>query len=133
MSYLVANIPPVEVFIDKKFLYDFQKDESGNYLGDGEWEKGHWVSVKSIPNRALLFETYVDKFGFPYLHYSREEQTWVNEFFLFDIKTKTMYISDLVKFDLNKKYGKGYIDNVLLTVVNYWFNKTYKLEVKEIE
>ena len=43
-----------------------------------------------------------DKFGFPYLHYSREEQTWVNEFFLFDIKTKTMYISDLVKFDLNK-------------------------------
>jgi hypothetical protein len=74
-----------------------------------------------------------DKFGFPYLHYSREEQTWVNEFFLFDIKTKTMYISDLVKFDLNKKYGKGYIDNVLLTVVNYWFKKTYKLEVIEVE
>ncbi len=66
MSYLVANIPPVEVFIDKKFLYDFQKDESGKYLGDGEWEKGHWVSVKSIPNRALLFETYVDKFGAVY-------------------------------------------------------------------
>jgi hypothetical protein len=74
-----------------------------------------------------------DKFGFPYLHYSREEQTWVNEFFLFDIKTNTMYISDLVKFDLNKKFGKGYIDNVLLTVVNYWFKKTYKLEVIEVE
>jgi hypothetical protein len=44
-----------------------------------------------------------------------------------------MYISDLVKFDLNKKYGKGYIDNVLLTVVNHWFKKTYKLEVNEVE
>jgi hypothetical protein len=66
MSYLVANIPPIEVLIDKRFLYDFQKDEKGNYLGDGEWEKGHWVSVKSIPNRALLFETYIDAFGAVY-------------------------------------------------------------------
>jgi hypothetical protein len=29
MSYLIANIPPVEVFIDKKFLYDFQTDDNG--------------------------------------------------------------------------------------------------------
>ena len=66
MSYLVANISPIEVYVDKKFLYDFQKDENGNYLGDGEWERGHWVSVKSIPNRALLFETYIDSFGAVY-------------------------------------------------------------------
>lgn len=63
MSYLVANIPPIEVLVDKKFLYDFQKDNDGNFLGDGEWEKGHWVTVKSIPNQALLFETYIDEFG----------------------------------------------------------------------
>ena len=66
MSYLVANVPPIEVWIDKRYLYDFQKDENGNLLGEGEWEKGHWVSVKSIPNRALLFETYIDKFGAVY-------------------------------------------------------------------
>lgn len=66
MSYLVANIPVIEVLVDKKFLYDFQKDKNGNYLGDGEWEKGHWLAVKSIPNRALLFETYIDKFGAVY-------------------------------------------------------------------
>jgi len=66
MSYLVANIPPIEVYIDKRFLYDFQKDEKGKLLGDGEWERGHWVSVKSIPNRALLFETYIDTFGAVY-------------------------------------------------------------------
>lgn len=63
MSYLIANIPPVEVFVDKKFLYDFQKDQNGKFLGDGEWEKGHWVTVKSVMNQALLFETYIDKFG----------------------------------------------------------------------
>lgn len=66
MSYLVANIPPIEVYVDKKFLYDFQTDSKGKLLGDGEWEKGHWVTVKSIPNRALLFETYIDKFGAVY-------------------------------------------------------------------
>ena len=37
MSYLLANIPPIEVYVDKRFLYDFQKDEKGNYLGEGEW------------------------------------------------------------------------------------------------
>jgi hypothetical protein len=63
VSYLVANIPTVEVWVDKKYLYDFQKDENGNLLGDGEWERGHWVTVKSIPNRALLFETYIDEYG----------------------------------------------------------------------
>ncbi len=74
-----------------------------------------------------------DKFGFPYLHYSREEQTWTNEFFLFDIKASTMFISDVVRYELYKKFGKDYIDQVLLKVINYWFNKTYKLEVKEVE
>lgn len=63
MAYLIANIPPIEVLVDKKFLYDFTLDQNGNYLGDNEWEKGHWVTVKSIPNQALLFETYIDKFG----------------------------------------------------------------------
>lgn len=74
-----------------------------------------------------------DKFGFPYMDYSREEQTWANEFFLFDIKTSVMYVSDQAKVELYKKFGKGYIDKVLLTVINYWFKNTYKLEVKEVE
>jgi len=66
MSYLVANIPAIEVYVDKRFLYDFQIDSKGKLLGEGEWERGHWVTVKSIPNRALLFETYIDKFGAVY-------------------------------------------------------------------
>ncbi len=66
MSYLIANIPPVEVLIDKRFLYDWQTDDTGKVMGEGEWERGHWVTVKSIPNRALLFETYIDRFGAVY-------------------------------------------------------------------
>jgi hypothetical protein len=66
MSYLIANIPPIEVLIDKRFLYDWQRDDTGKVMGDGEWERGHWVTVKSVPNRALLFETYIDRFGAVY-------------------------------------------------------------------
>lgn len=76
---------------------------------------------------------YIDNnFGFPYLHYSREEQTWVNEFFLFDIKTGIMYVSDATRNQLNNKFGKGYIDNVIFVVVSAWLKKIYNLEVKEI-
>jgi hypothetical protein len=73
-----------------------------------------------------------DKFGFPYLYYDKVEQTWHNEYFLFDIKTSTMYCSETVRFELNKKFGKGYIDNVILIVVSAWFKKGYKLPVKVI-
>jgi hypothetical protein len=63
MSFLVANIPAIEVYIDKRYLYDWQPGTDGKPLGEGEWETGHWVSVKSVPNRALLFETYIDRYG----------------------------------------------------------------------
>ena len=74
-----------------------------------------------------------DNFGFPYLYYDKVEQTWANEFFLFDIKSGTMYVSDETKEVLYKKYGKGYISQVLLKVVDAWFFKTYKLTVNTIE
>ena len=63
MSYLVANIPPIEVFIKKEFLYDFQKDEKGKLLGKGEFESAHWISTKSIPNQALYFESLIHDYG----------------------------------------------------------------------
>ena len=74
-----------------------------------------------------------DKFAFPYLYYDKVEQTWANEFFLFDIKSGTLYVSDEAKESLYKKYCKGYISQVLLKVVDAWFFKTYKLTVNTIE
>lgn len=63
MSYLVANIAPIEVFIRKEFLYDFQTDAKGKLLGINEFESAHWITTKSIPNQALYFESFVHEYG----------------------------------------------------------------------
>jgi len=63
MGYLVANIPPIEVFIRKEFLYDFQTDTKGKLLGINEFESAHWITTKSIPNQALYFESFVHEYG----------------------------------------------------------------------
>ena len=47
---LIATPPPIKVFVRKEFLYNFTK-------GHGEFIEGTWVSIKSIKNKALLFET----------------------------------------------------------------------------
>jgi len=73
-----------------------------------------------------------DKFSFPYLYYNKVEQKWANEFFLFDIKTSTMYVGDEVKSTLNQKFGEEFIEKIMLTVVNAWFSKMYKLKIREI-
>ena len=52
MSFLVANIPPVKVWVKKQYLYDHQK-------GHGDYVEGIWATVKSIQGRALYFETYI--------------------------------------------------------------------------
>ena len=59
MSYLVANLPPLECYVRKEYLYDFEK-------GYGEFEPCYWVSVKSIKGRALYFESYLTNYGAVY-------------------------------------------------------------------
>ena len=56
MAFLVANLPPVKVFVKKQYLYDHQK-------GHGEFVEGVWISCKSIQGRALYFETYLPEYG----------------------------------------------------------------------
>ena len=56
MSFLVANIPPIKVFVKKQYLYDHQK-------GHGEFVEGIWATVKSIQGRALYFETYLPEYA----------------------------------------------------------------------
>ena len=52
MTTLVANVPPVKVWVRAEYLYDFQK-------GHGEYVPGYWVTCKSLTGRALYFETYL--------------------------------------------------------------------------
>ena len=59
MSYLVANLPPIQCFIKKEYLYDFEK-------GHGEFEPCYWLTVKSIRGKALYFESYLTNYGAVY-------------------------------------------------------------------
>jgi hypothetical protein len=56
MSYLVSNLPPIQCYIKKEYLYDLQK-------GFGEFEPCVWVSVKSIKGRALYIESLISNYG----------------------------------------------------------------------
>jgi hypothetical protein len=56
MAFLVANVPPVKVYVKKQYLYDHQK-------GHGEFVEGVWATVKSIQGRALYFETYLPEYA----------------------------------------------------------------------
>jgi hypothetical protein len=56
MSFLVAPLPPENVFVRKEFLYDHQK-------GHGEFTPGIWISVKSTQYKALYFETLLTEYG----------------------------------------------------------------------
>ena len=56
MAALICNLPSVEVWVRKEYLTDHQS-------GHGEYVKGVWVSVKSIPGRAFYFETYLPEYA----------------------------------------------------------------------
>ena len=56
MTTLVANVPPVKVWVRKEYLYDLQR-------GHGEYTPGYWVTCKSLTGRALYFETYLTEYG----------------------------------------------------------------------
>lgn len=90
---------------------------------------------------GFLFQTQVkkeiikfveNKFGFPYLYYDKTEQTWYNEFFLYDIKTQTIFVSDIVKSELWKRFGKEFIENVFFEIISGWFKISHKYPVSEV-
>jgi len=89
MSYLLANIPPIEVFVRKEFLYDFQTDVNGQLLGRGEFEAAHWITVKSIPSQALYFEAFLHDYGAVYDKLPLHAYTWKP-----NVQEKDMYPLD---------------------------------------
>jgi hypothetical protein len=56
MAFLTHNLPPVEVFVKKEYLYDLKE-------GHGELTSGIWISVKSVEGKALYFETLLTQYG----------------------------------------------------------------------
>ena len=62
MSFLVANLPVTPVWVKKEYLYDLEIEDN-KLKGEGELVEGTWVTVKSKPGRALLFETLLLEYG----------------------------------------------------------------------
>ena len=56
MSYLVANLPSIQCYVRKEFLYDFQK-------GFGEYEPCYWSTIKSVKGKALYIESLLTNYG----------------------------------------------------------------------
>ena len=73
-----------------------------------------------------------NKFSFPYLYYDKSEQTWYNEFFLYDIKSGTIFVSNNVKVELGKRFGREFINKIFFDVLSEWFKISQKYLVKEV-
>lgn len=58
--FLVANLPPIECFVRKEYLYDLDG------RGVGEYTPAIWISVKSIKGKALYFESLLTEYGAVY-------------------------------------------------------------------
>jgi hypothetical protein len=56
MTALITNLPAQHVYVRKEYLRDLAD-------GHGEFVKGVWVAAKSIPGRALYFETYLPEYA----------------------------------------------------------------------
>ena len=49
MAFLVHNLPPIQCFVKREFLYDFEK-------GFGEYEPCIWMTIKCIKGQAFRIE-----------------------------------------------------------------------------
>jgi hypothetical protein len=87
MSYLVANLPPIQCYIRKEYLYDFQK-------GHGEFEPCYWVTVKSIKGKALYIESLLTNYGALYDKLPISAYVWKT-----DIKEKLLPLDYLEIWD----------------------------------
>lgn len=72
MSYLVANLPPIQCFVKKEYLYDMEK-------GFGEYEPCIWISVKSIKGKALYIESLLTNYGALYDKLPISAYVWKQE------------------------------------------------------
>lgn len=81
MSFLIANVPRVECFVRKEFLYDLQPDpkDPSRLKGEGEFTPCYWVSVKSMLNHALRFEAMLTDYGALYDKFPLHAFVWKTE------------------------------------------------------
>jgi len=95
VSFLVSNLPPVNCFVRREYLYDFKS-------GHGELEPCIWISLKSIRGQAFRIEVYLPRYGALYdklpldAFVSRKTDLKLEEFLSLD----TLQIWDCFSYDM---------------------------------
>ena len=100
--FLQANLPPIELYVKKEYLYDLEK-------GHGELVEGLWVSVKSIQGRALYFETYLPEYGAVYDKLPLSAFVWKKDY-EGDMSLEELELWDSFSYDISvieKRLLKG--------------------------
>ena len=102
MPCLIANLPSYEVWVRKEYLTDHQS-------GHGEFVKGVWVSVKSIPGRAFYFETYLPEYAamydkLPISAFVSSPETPSPDM---PLNNQDQYLDPLMFHDLHEQYHRG--------------------------
>lgn len=115
MTTLVANIPPIKVWVRKEYLYDLQK-------GHGEYTPGYWVTCKSLTGRALYFETYLTEYGALY------DKLPISAFLAWDSDQPKKPISptpDLPLTDL--QFWNGFDTGLIVIEKNLIYNMSFEV------
>lgn len=94
MAFLVHNLPPIDVWVKKEYLYDLEK-------GYGELTPGLWISVKSVEGKALYFETLLTEYGALYDKLPISAFVWKKDFSTEDqLPLDTLQIWDCFDYDI---------------------------------
>ena len=100
--FLQANLPPIELYVKKEYLYDLEK-------GHGELVEGVWVTVKSIQGRALYFETYLPEYGAVFDKLPLSAFVWKKDY-VGDMSLEELELWDSFSYDISvieKRLLKG--------------------------
>ena len=94
MAFLVHNLPPVEVYVKKEYLYDHQK-------GHGELTPGIWISIRSLQTKALYIETLLTEYGALYDKLPISAFVWKEDYDKDDqLPLDTLQIWDCFDYDI---------------------------------
>ena len=119
MTTLVANLPPVKVWVRKEYLRDLQD-------GHGEYTPGYWVSCKTLTGRALYFETYLTEYGALY------DKLPISAFLAWDSDNPTSPVAptpDLSLIDL--QFWNGFDTGLTVIEKNLIYNMEFEVLTRE--
>lgn len=132
MSFLVVNLPPIECFVRKEYLYDLTENEDGTLKGKGEFEPCIWISAKSLRGRAFYIESLITQYGALYDKLPLSAYVWktditeylsLDELQLWDCFSYEMTIIEKIslrglKVKYKAKNKNWYMGNYMFTIDN---------------